>query len=157
MRKILTASWFAKLPADAAAVGISRGVPRGRSGYYRLRALEPGPWFRSVPPDEYLKRYHDILDKHDPSEIRDRLLAFGGTPVMLCYESAADCDTGHKWCHRHLAAQWLEDRLGITVEEVGHPKLDRFAHLRALGIAVPAFKTPSRPKKTSSDNDFFRK
>jgi hypothetical protein len=157
MRKILTASWFAKLPTNSVAVGISRGVPRGRSGYYRLRALEPGPWFRSVPPAEYLKRYRDILDRLDPAEIRDRLLAFGGAPVMLCYESAADCQSGHKWCHRHLAAQWLEDRLGITVEEAGHPKLDRFAHLRALGIAAPTFKTATPSKKITRDNDFFRK
>jgi hypothetical protein len=157
MRKILTASWFAKLPGDAVAVGISRGVPRGRSGYHRLRTLEPGAWFRSVSPAEYLKRYCDILDNLDPAEIRDRLLAFGETPVMLCYESAADCDTGHKWCHRHLAAQWLEDRLGIIVEEVGHPKLDRFAHLRALGVATPTFKTTSRPPKIGSDNEKYRK
>jgi hypothetical protein len=31
------------------------------------------------------------------------------------------------WCHRHIVAQWLEDRLGIAVHEVGHPNLDRFA------------------------------
>ena len=63
MPKIFTASWAATLPVDAVPVGMSRGVPRWREGYRRLRELEPGPWFRSVPPAEYLVRYRDILDR----------------------------------------------------------------------------------------------
>jgi hypothetical protein len=59
---------------------------------------------------------------------------------MLCYENAAGIQDGKLWCHRHLAAQWLEDRLGITVEEVGHPKLDRFTKLRLNGVAPPSYK-----------------
>jgi hypothetical protein len=43
-------------------------------------------------------------------------------------------------CHRRLATQWLEDRLGITVEEVGHPNLDRFAKLRLNGVTPPAYQ-----------------
>lgn len=62
-------------------------------------------------------------------------------PVMLCWEGAHDCHAGSKWCHRHLAAQWLEDRLGIEVHEVGFPNLDRFAYLRNLGIASPSYRT----------------
>jgi hypothetical protein len=136
---IYTASWSVRLPVGATAVGISRGVPRGRSGFRRLRELEPGPWFHSVDPHTYLRRYTEILSRLDPAAIRDQLLAFGGTPVMLCYEHADDIQSGSKWCHRHLAAQWLEDALNITVPELGHPRLDRFAYLRALGIEPPRF------------------
>ena len=43
---IKTASWFVKLSADHVQIGVSRGVPRGMTGYKRYRALEPGPWFQ---------------------------------------------------------------------------------------------------------------
>jgi hypothetical protein len=41
----------------------------------------------------------------------------------------------HCYCHRHLAAQWLEDSLGIKVEEVGHPDLPRFRYLQGKHFA----------------------
>lgn len=137
MPKILTASWRATLPEFATAVGVSRGTPRRVGGYRRLRALEPGNWFRSAPPGRYLELYREILDRLDPVEICERLIAFGDYPVLLCWESASDCHSGKAFCHRHLVAQWLEDRLGIEVEEVGHPELDRFGFLRAQGIKAP--------------------
>jgi len=76
---------------------------------------------------------------------------------MLCWEKAHDCDAGKLWCHRHLAAQWLEDRLGIEVQEVGFPNL-RFAHLRSLGIPAPSYRN-TRPagQKIGSDNDTYRR
>jgi hypothetical protein len=74
MPQIMTASWFAKLPAGTTPVGISRGVPREKSGYHRLRDLEPGPWFKSVSPDQYLTRYGQILHALDPNAIRYQLL-----------------------------------------------------------------------------------
>jgi hypothetical protein len=144
MPQIMTASWFAKLPAGAAAIGISRGVPRGKNGYQRLRELEPGPWFKSVPPERYLTLYGQILDRLDPSAIRDRLLGYGEIPILLCWEAAHDCHAGSKWCQRHLAAKWLEDRLGIEVQEVGFPDLNRFAFLRKLAIATPSYGSPTR-------------
>lgn len=71
--RIATASWFAPLPDGCARVGISRGVPRNLRGYTRHRALEPGPWFKSVSPTEYLTRYADILARLDPHDVADRL------------------------------------------------------------------------------------
>jgi hypothetical protein len=52
--------------------------------------------------------YREILERLDPAAVRDRLLGFGDRPIMLCWESAADCDSGTRWCHRHIVAQWLE-------------------------------------------------
>lgn len=139
MAVIMTASWSVHLPAGATAVGISRGVPRNRSGFRRLRELEPGPWFRSVCPETYLRRYREILERLDPAAVRDRLMELGRIPVLLCFERAHDIQSGAKWCHRHVVAQWLEDRLSIKVEEVGFPELDRFAFLRTNGIAPPSY------------------
>jgi hypothetical protein len=140
---IKTASWFVKLPADHVQVGVSRRVPRGMpTGYKRCRSLEPGSWFHSVSIREYLERYGAILAALDPRRVVDELIAIGGgrVPVMLCYESAVGVREGKLWCHRHLAAQWLEDRLGIKVEEFGHPNLDRFTKLRLNGIKPPNYK-----------------
>jgi hypothetical protein len=150
MPQIMTASWFANLPARSTPVGISRGVPRGKSGYQRLRGLEPGPWFKSVTPERYLALYGQILARLDPGEVRDRLLGFGDIPVMLCWEKAHDCDAGKVWCHRHLAAQWLEDCLGIEVQEVGYRNLDRFTYLRNFGIPAPSYR--QRPRSRTRKN-----
>jgi hypothetical protein len=159
MLQIMTASWFAKLPAKATPVGISRGVPRRKADYQRLRMLEPGPWFKSVSQERYLALYNEILARLDPNQIRDRLFGFGETPVMLCWEAAQDCDAGKVWCHRHLAGQWLEDRLGIEVQEVGFPSLDRFAYLRNLGIPAPSYRQRAalEGEKIGSDNVPYRK
>jgi hypothetical protein len=143
MPQILTASWLAVLPHQASPIGISRGTPRRLSGYRRLRALEPGSWFRSVTPARYLELYREILNQLDPAAIYDRLIAFGDSPVMLCWETASDCQSGKTFCHRHLVAQWLEQRLSIQVREVDHPNLDRFTYLRTLGIAAPDYRETS--------------
>jgi len=122
MPQIMTASWFAKL-------GVSRGVPRGKAGYHRLREFEPGPWFNSVSPVQYLTRYRQILDGLDPRAIRDQLLGYGDVPVMLCWEVAHDCHSGSKWCHRHLAAQWLR-----TSPQTRHRKVCNSGNVATLGV-----------------------
>jgi hypothetical protein len=93
-----------------------------------------------VSPARYLELYREILDQLDPASIYDRLIAFGADPVMLCWETASDCQSGQTFCHRHLVAEWLEQRLGIQVQEVDHPNLDRFAYLRTHGIAAPDYR-----------------
>jgi hypothetical protein len=87
---------------------------------------------------EYLDLYNAILAKLDPRRVVDELEAFGPTPTMLCFESAKGIEAGICYCHRHLAAQWLEDSLGIKVEEVGHPDLPRFRYLRGKHF-VPSY------------------
>jgi hypothetical protein len=153
MPEILTASWRAVLPHTAAPIGISRSAPRRISGYRRLRALEPGEWFRSVAPARYLDLYREILNRLDPAEIYDRLISFGEHPVMLCWETGTACHSGETFCHRHLVAQWLEDRLGVEVLEVGYPDLDRFAFLRQQGVAAPDYRHRDFAAITSDNKD----
>jgi hypothetical protein len=134
---IWTASWAAKLPIGHTRVRISRGGPRWlpAGSYKSYSALFPGKWFKSVSPPEYLDLYNAILAKLDPRRVVDELEAFGPNPTMLCFESAKDIEAGICYCHRHLAAQWLEDSLGIKVEEVGHPDLPRFRYLQGKHFA----------------------
>jgi Active DUF488-N3 subclade len=130
--RIYTSSWFAPLPPTVVKVGISRGVPRRYpAGYRRLTELQPGPWFASVSPDEYRRRYLDQLHDLDADGVVAKLTEFGrGRDVaLLCYERPQDAAA---WCHRGLVAAWLWDEIGLDVREYGmeaedggwrHPKL----------------------------------
>lgn len=117
MPAIVTASWYTPLPAELCRVGISRGVPRGQSGYRRYFALNPGPWFNSVSETEYIERYAQILSALNPLAVRSDLLSIsGGRPVaLLCYERV-----GERWCHRSLVSLWLYRELGVEVHEYGY-------------------------------------
>lgn len=130
--KIWTSSWFTALPPSIQKVGISRGTPRGYpAGYRKLTDLAPGPWFNSVSPLEYHRRYMEQLGRLDAAEVVDRLetLADGRDVALLCYEDPSKTDD---WCHRGQVSAWLHDTLDLTVAEYGfealghgwrHPKL----------------------------------
>ncbi len=86
---VKTASWFTNLPEGHTKIGISREIPRRIAAGYRMyRALAPGPWFNSVSPPEYERRYKaEVLDRLDPGAVAAELLdlARGGIPVLVCY------------------------------------------------------------------------
>jgi hypothetical protein len=141
---IKTGSWFMPITPDHVRVGISRGVPRGMpAGYRRFTPLNPGPWFNSVAPEVYLQLYRtEILDQLDPANVVAAIerAMDGRTAVLCCYESVAKIEAGEAYCHRHIAAAWLEDRLGLEIEEVGAPQgFDRWPMLRRLGIKPPTY------------------
>jgi Protein of unknown function, DUF488 len=123
-----TASWSTVLPDDHQRIGISRGVPRRQPAGFRLyRALAPGPWFNSTGTDEFAHRYRtEILAPLDPRSVVADLKRMAGdrVPVLLCYEIAG----GPQWCHRTLAAEWLNDTLGIQVPEFGFESLSQERH-----------------------------
>jgi hypothetical protein len=70
------------------------------------------------------------------------LFAIGPNPVMCCFESPESIASGLKFCHRHIAALWLETNLGIQVQEVGHPDMTRFKAFERLGIPVGDCRFP---------------
>jgi uncharacterized protein (DUF488 family) len=56
----------------------------------------------------YIAAYHEqVLDKLEPEKVWAEL----HDKVLLCWEPAG------KFCHRRLIAAWLEDKLGVVVEE----------------------------------------
>lgn len=140
---IKTGSWSAKAPEGHIKIGISRGSPRGHAAGYRLyKTLAPGAWFNSVTPDVYLERYGEILEALDPETVVSQIEALAGdkTPVLCCFEAAAKINEGSTWCHRSIAAAWLEARLGIKVEELDAPKgFNPWAFFEAAGITPPKF------------------
>jgi hypothetical protein len=127
----VTSSWSRRLPDGYAAIGISRGSPRGRRGYRMYRALAPGNWLRAVDEATFVERYMAQLADLDTGQVLQDLarLADGNIPALLCYERSPP-DTA--WCHRGLVAGWLKDTANLDIFELGaeqagsgwsHPKL----------------------------------
>jgi hypothetical protein len=112
-----TASWMTY--RGEGRVGISLGSPRGQPAGYRLfRPLAPTRAMLHMPRAEYEPLYAEILAALDPRATWDRLheLAGGAEPVLLCFEKPPF--TATNWCHRRLAAAWLERELGVQVPEL---------------------------------------
>ncbi|MBB6413537.1 DUF488 family protein [Mesorhizobium sangaii] len=125
--KIVTSSFFTKLPVEFAPISIARWAPQRFQGP-TLRELTPGEWFRSIDVDEYRRRYLEQLDMLDPRETVRRIqdLAAGRAAALLCWERPRDGN----FCHRGYVSAWLRDELGIDIYELGldgcghhHPKL----------------------------------
>lgn len=70
-----------------------------------------------ISEEEYTKRYREeVLDKLNPEEVYQELCDMvkerGYKEVCLvCFESS------DKFCHRHIIAAWLREKLGIVVQE----------------------------------------
>jgi hypothetical protein len=105
--------------------------------------LAPGPWFQTVPEEEYGKLFGAQLALLDAATVVKDLEHLAGMyePILVCYEGMAECDAGRAFCHRHQAARWLEQELGIEVPELlGH------FHGGALPPKPSKSSLPSSPK-----------
>ena len=68
---------------------------------------------------EYTDRYREeVLDKLDKEKIYEYLKAIDETEdvFLICYEKDG-------FCHRHLVADWLENEVGLKVEEYRSPSV----------------------------------
>ena len=68
-------------------------------------------------PKTYAALYRErVLDRLDPQKVYADL---EDTAVLLCYEKWANVRQGKSFCHRRLAAQWLEENMaGLVVDEI---------------------------------------
>ena len=65
----------------------------------------------------YTKHYYEkVLKKLNPQEIYNM---FGDNAVLLCYEKWDDIKEGKSFCHRRIVAEWFENNLGVSVDELG--------------------------------------
>ena len=113
-----TASFFTY--TGPGRISIARFAPRNTPAGFRIyKPLAPGPWFNSVPQDEYRTLYFDQLAKLDAQAVFDKLLelAAGAEPVLLCYERPPFSATN--WCHRTMVSEWFKNTLDIDVLEIG--------------------------------------
>lgn len=113
-------SYFGATRGVSNTVAICTGVPEWyKGGVYS--ALAPGwdivmEYKQAVrdkkPMKDIIERYEtryfeEILFYLDPEEIYSDLQ----DKIVLCYE------TSDQFCHRHLVAKWLHEKLGVTIEE----------------------------------------
>ena len=121
--ELYTSHWGNTELADLAAVpiAISRGKPRWRLPYrYRvLGQLAPSREVFSIEdPDEFTAAYLAQLDELGAEKAVSDLARIGtehgGRPlVLLCFEAPGE------FCHRRILADWLEERTGVMVPELG--------------------------------------
>lgn len=108
-------SYFAKFNDEKFGVSISRVTPKWSNITKEYKALAPS-WslvsdYKSgkIDKDGYTKRYYEeTLSKLDAKKVYNDLK----DKVLLCYEKKGD------FCHRHIVANWIENELGIKVEEI---------------------------------------
>lgn len=61
---------------------------------------------------QYTERFKkEVLGKLDKAQIKSYLNSFENDIILLCYEKSGD------FCHRHIVAKWIEDELGLKVQE----------------------------------------
>lgn len=110
----MNTSYYSKNANHPNAVSIAGKAPDWYKGR-EYKKLAPKYWFFKKYKEDgdaefYEEAYYDeVLDQLDAQKVLDEL---GEDAVLLCWESS------EKFCHRHLVANWLEDELGITIEEL---------------------------------------
>lgn len=95
-------------------------------------ALYPPKWFygpsikyvspswdilhNSKSEEDYVERFNsEILEHRDPQVFLKNIqrIANGKDVALCCFEKP------NEFCHRHLVANWLNDKLGLQIEEFG--------------------------------------
>ena len=79
-------------------------------------AFAPPRWLlKAKDPELFDREYQQQLEALDAKQVAEEL---GANAILLCWESF------NVRCHRRLVAEWLEEKLGIVVPELGHGRND---------------------------------
>ncbi len=93
---------------DQRLVSIARTAPEWFEGR-QYQPLVPRHYMFGLSESEFEAAYMDYLETLDPHKV---WIDLGQDAILLCWEGP------EKFCHRRLVARWLEQRLGVQVEEV---------------------------------------
>ena len=110
---------FSKAANHPNAVSIAGKAPRWYKGK-QYKILAPKYWFfkkyKDPNDDKYKDQiyytehyYKEVLDKLNPHQV---LRDLGEDAVLLCWEKQGE------FCHRHIVAAWLRDKLGVHITEL---------------------------------------
>nr|DAO65048.1 MAG TPA: protein of unknown function DUF488 [Caudoviricetes sp.] len=105
--------------AGIKVIGISLYPPRWFNGI-SLKQVAPTKsilFANGQTQEEYTRRYRsEVLSRQDMQKfIKTVEQASGGQDVALCcYEKPED------FCHRHILADWIKEKLGIEISEYGY-------------------------------------
>jgi hypothetical protein len=110
----MNTSYFIKSAGHPKAISIAGRAPKIFKGR-EYKILAPKIWFfqkYKLDGDVqfYTEQYQaEVLDPLDPKEV---LRDLGEDAVLLCWEKPGE------FCHRHLVAQWLKEKLNMEVTEL---------------------------------------
>nr|DAI47201.1 MAG TPA: protein of unknown function DUF488 [Caudoviricetes sp.] len=105
--------------AGIKVIGISLYPPRWFNGI-SLKQVAPTKsilFANGQTQEEYTRRYRsEVLSQQDMQQFLKTVeQASGGQDVALCcYEKPDD------FCHRHILADWIKEKLGIEISEYGY-------------------------------------
>lgn len=76
---------------------------------------------KKISEEKFISLYNNQLSELNPQNVLDHLESITGDdePVIMCHCSKT------KFCHRHLAADWLEKNLKIKIEEYNKADYER--------------------------------
>ena len=76
---------------------------------------------KKISEDQFISAYKEQLESMNPNTVYEDLnaLVSGLEPILMTDGSKK------KFCHRHLVAEWLENELGIIIEEYKVGKVTR--------------------------------
>jgi len=133
---MMTTSNFARSSRDPNAVAISQGVPRWYKGRRYMPLAPSRELLNAKDPELFDREYRKQLAALDAKQVAEEL---GPDAVILCWESF------NVRCHRRLVAEWLEEKLGIVVPELGHERSE----------SIPFSEQPSKWKTIPYQRSFF--
>lgn len=105
--------------AGIKVIGISLYPPRWFNGI-SLKQVAPTKsilFSNGQTQEDYTRRYRsEVLSRQDMQQFLKTVeQASGGQDVALCcYEKPED------FCHRHILADWIKEKLGIEISEYGY-------------------------------------
>lgn len=116
-------SYFANiknLPETICVVSIAGKAPDWYDGI-QYKKLAPKYWFFKKYKEDSDEQFYteafnrEVLGALEVHKVITELenLASGKDICLLCYEKPCE------FCHRHLVAKWLEEKLNIEVKEYG--------------------------------------
>lgn len=119
--ELATCGYFDYRPSMGVAVVTSLGVPDLFRREAHCSTLKPKGVFNVYKTKRAFEvHYMDRLDAHAAeiaAELKKIATSNGNEPlVLLCYCNLSQPDA---WCHRRMAAAWLEEHTGITIPELG--------------------------------------
>jgi hypothetical protein len=121
MNDLATCSYREFRPSMGVPVPISVGVPNEYKRFAACSGLKPfGIFGVHKAESAYTAHYFDRMDAKAPdiaAELKQVSNDNGGqTLVLLCW---CNLSSSVDWCHRRIAAAWLELHSGLVVAEFG--------------------------------------
>jgi hypothetical protein len=115
MKKFFT-SYYALSGSEEAGVRVSASAPKFYNGMSFPQLYPPWSIIKAVKNGdidkaEYKRLYLQHISHIDPQFVYDEL---PDGAILLCYEKDST------YCHRRIIAEWLENELGITIDEISN-------------------------------------